>query len=56
LLKRRFLRKPRKRALHDRRVGIDEKSFGCGQSYVTLMSDLDAGRVRAAVLQTKPLE
>jgi transposase len=32
-----------------RRVGIDEKSFGSGQSYVSLMSDLEAGRVLEVV-------
>jgi transposase len=30
-------------------VGIDEKSFGAGQSYVSLMSDLEAGRVLEVV-------
>ena len=28
-----------------RHVGMDEKSFGKGQSYVSLLTDLDAGRV-----------
>ena len=28
-----------------RHVGMDEKSFGQGQSYVSLLTDLDAGRV-----------
>src|SRR5260370_33805643 len=32
-----------------RRIGIDEKSFGHGQSYVTLMSDLEVGRVLEVV-------
>jgi transposase len=32
-----------------RRVGIDEKNFGHGQSYVTLMSDLEVGRVLEVV-------
>jgi transposase len=32
-----------------RRVGIDEKSFGSGQSYVSLMSDLEAARVLEVV-------
>ncbi len=28
-----------------RHVGMDEKSFAKGQSYVSLLTDLDAGRV-----------
>src|SRR5260370_1523229 len=32
-----------------RRIGIDENSFGHGQSYVTLMSDLEVGRVLEVV-------
>src|SRR5258705_10456405 len=32
-----------------RRIGIDEKSFGHGQSYVTLMSDLEVGSVLEVV-------
>jgi transposase len=30
-------------------VGIDEKSFGAGQSYISLLSDLDASRVLEVV-------
>jgi transposase len=32
-----------------RRVGIDEKSFGAGQSYVSLMTDLEGSRVLEVV-------
>ena len=32
-----------------RRVGIDEKSFGAGQSYVSLMTDLEQSRVLEVV-------
>src|SRR5260370_7025247 len=32
-----------------RRIGIDEKSCGHGQSYVTIMSDLEVGRVLEVV-------
>jgi transposase len=32
-----------------RRVGLDEKSFGLGQDYVSVLSDLDQSRVLEVV-------
>jgi transposase len=39
----------RRRLDEVRRVGIDEKSFGAGHSYVSLMTDLEASRVLEVV-------
>ncbi|MFY8058567.1 MAG: ISL3 family transposase [Planctomycetaceae bacterium] len=46
IMKRAVERGLQRRSLEDvRHVGIDEKSFGKGQDYVSVMTDLDASRV-----------
>lgn len=50
ILRRAVERGLERRTLDDvRRVGIDEKSFGAGQSYVTVMTDLEHPRVLEVV-------
>ena len=39
-----------------RQVGMDEKSFGKGQSYVSLLTDLDRARVPFGRLRALPFD